>query len=356
MKGKATIVLAEDEKTVLTSVRMALEAEGYDVRTYGDGLSALEGLIKEPADLGIFDIRMPRMDGVELLRRLRQQSTMPVIFLTSKDEEIDELFGFKMGADDYIAKPFSQRLLVERVAAVLRRAAPNVGGALEDQVIREIKRGGLKLDLEHSTCSYRGNPVTLTITEFLILQALAMRPGVVKTHDALMDAAYDDQVYIDNRTIDDHIKRLRELCKLVDNDFDCIETLDGIGYRWTDDGDEIRNFGKLQLNFDRMTAKWNRVPLELTALEFALLRELAVRSGKPCTREFLLQAAYARDRKRADNRAIDKAILRLRSKIRAVDQSLTAILTVRGEGYCYLEPKPVPSASKPRKTIRRAPH
>jgi two-component system response regulator ChvI len=233
MKEKSTIVLVDDERNILTSLRMALEAEGYKVRTYNDGVSALEALTEEPADLGIFDIKMPRMDGMELLRRVRQQSDMPVIFLTSKDEEIDELFGLKMGADDYIAKPFSQRLIVERVKAVLRRIAPKDGQAPSAEPSKAIlERGKLKLDPERHTCHWDNRPVTLTVTEFLILQALAMRPGVVKTRDALMDAAYDDQVYVDDRTIDSHIKRLRKKFKQVDDDFDVIETLYGVGYRF----------------------------------------------------------------------------------------------------------------------------
>jgi len=232
MKEKSTIALVDDERNILTSLRMALEAEGYKVRTYNDGVSALEALSEDPADLGIFDIKMPRMDGMELLRRVRQQSDMPVIFLTSKDEEIDELFGLKMGADDYVAKPFSQRLVVERVKAVLRRFAPKEGQTSEVEAARVLERGKLKLDPERHTCHWDNRPVTLTVTEFLILQALAARPGVVKTRDALMDAAYDDQVYVDDRTIDSHIKRLRKKFKQVDDNFDVIETLYGVGYRF----------------------------------------------------------------------------------------------------------------------------
>ena len=232
MKEKSTIALVDDERNILTSLRMALEAEGYKVRTYNDGTSALEALAEEPADLGIFDIKMPRMDGMELLRRVRQQSDMPVIFLTSKDEEIDELFGLKMGADDYIAKPFSQRLVVERVKAVLRRVQPKDVAGGQTEAARVLERGKLRLDPERHTCHWDGKPVTLTVTEFLILQALAARPGVVKTRDALMDAAYDDQVYVDDRTIDSHIKRLRKKFKQVDDDFDVIETLYGVGYRF----------------------------------------------------------------------------------------------------------------------------
>jgi two-component system response regulator ChvI len=232
MNQKSTIALVDDERNILASLRIALEAEGFKVRTYGDGASALEALKDEPADLGIFDIKMPKMDGMELLRRMRQQSDMPVIFLTSKDEEIDELFGLKMGADDYIAKPFSQRLVVERVKAVLRRFQPKEGQTPQQEAARIIERGKLKLDPERHTCHWDNKAVTLTVTEFLILQALAQRPGVVKTRDALMDAAYDDQVYVDDRTIDSHIKRLRKKFKAVDDDFDVIETLYGVGYRF----------------------------------------------------------------------------------------------------------------------------
>ena len=237
MKEKSTIALVDDERNILTSLRMALEAEGYKVRTYADCQAALEALTEEPADLGIFDIKMPRMDGMELLRRVRQQSDMPVIFLTSKDEEIDELFGLKMGADDYIAKPFSQRLVVERVKAVLRRFSPNKDGTVTPtEAARVLERGKLKLDPERHTCHWDNKNVTLTVTEFLTLQALASRPGVVKTRDSLMDAAYDDQVYVDDRTIDSHIKRLRKKFKQVDDDFDVIETLYGVGYRFKEQG------------------------------------------------------------------------------------------------------------------------
>jgi two-component system response regulator ChvI len=209
-----------------------VEAEGYKLRTYSDGAAALEALTEEPADLAILDIKMPRMDGMELLRRLRQQTDMPVIFLTSKDEEIDELFGLKMGADDYITKPFSQRLGVERVKAVLRRFQPKDPAGAPTEAARVLERGKLKLDPERHTCHWDNHPVMLTVTEFLILQALATRPGVVKTRDALMDAAYDDQVYVDDRTIDSHIKRLRKKFKQVDDNFDVIETLYGVGYRF----------------------------------------------------------------------------------------------------------------------------
>lgn len=227
-----TVALVDDDRNILTSLRMVLETEGYKVRTYNDGASGLEGLTDEPPDIAILDIKMPRMDGMELLRRLRQDSELPVIFLTSKDEEIDELFGLKMGADDYIKKPFSQRLLVERVKAILRRSAARNAEAPVKDASNILERGKLVMDDERHTCHWDGRPVTLTVTEFLILQSLAQRPGVVKSRDALMDAAYDDQVYVDDRTIDSHIKRLRKKFKVVDDDFDVIETLYGVGYRF----------------------------------------------------------------------------------------------------------------------------
>src|SRR5918997_1575063 len=212
---------------------IALEAEGYRMMTYTYGASALYGFKTSPPDLAILDIKMPRMDGMETLRRLRQKADIPVIFLTSKDEEIDELFGLKMGADDFIRKPFSQRLLVERVKAVLRRFAPKDQTAPRDSdAAKALERGQLAMDSERHTCTWKGEPVTLTVTEFLILQALATRPGVVKSRNALMDAAYDDQVYVDDRTIDSHIKRLRKKFKAVDQAFDMIETLYGVGYRF----------------------------------------------------------------------------------------------------------------------------
>jgi len=231
----ATIALVDDDRNILTSVGMLLEQEGYHVRTYADGASALSALQATPPDLAILDIKMPRMDGLELLRRLRQNGDLPVIFLTSKDEEIDELMGLNAGADDYIRKPFSQRLLLERVRAVLRRAESRSNGAAPaaTEPKREVLvRGKLALDPQRHDCTWDGKPVRLTVTEFLILQSLAQRPGFVKSRDNLMDAAYDDQVYVDDRTIDSHIKRLRKKFKVVDDNFDAIETLYGVGYRY----------------------------------------------------------------------------------------------------------------------------
>ena len=229
-----TIALVDDDRNILTSVSMALEAEGYNVQTYTDGNAALSGFEQASPDLAVFDIKMPRMDGMELLRRVRQHSEMPVIFLTSKDDEIDELFGLKMGADDFITKPFSQRLLVERVKTILRRSQPRDPSApvKPEEADTVLDRGGLVMDTERHTCAWNGQNIILTVTEFLILHALAQRPGVVKSRNALMDAAYDDQVYVDDRTIDSHIKRLRKKFKVTDDDFEMIETLYGVGYRF----------------------------------------------------------------------------------------------------------------------------
>ncbi len=229
----ANIALVDDDRNILTSVSMALEAEGHKVATFEDGAAALEKIAEAPPDLVVSDIKMPTMDGMELLRRIRQTSELPLIFLTSKDEEIDEVLGLTMGADDYVKKPFSQRLLLERVKAVLRRrnATPT---PTEEEEKKIIRRGRLTLDPMRHACSWNEEPVTLTVTEFLILEALAQRPGFVKSRDQLMDAAYDDQVYVDDRTIDSHIKRIRKKFRVVDKEFDAIETLYGVGYKYND--------------------------------------------------------------------------------------------------------------------------
>jgi two-component system response regulator ChvI len=229
-----TIALVDDDRNILTSVSMALEAEGFHVRTYADGSEALRGMTSNPVDLAILDIKMPRMDGMELLGRLRQSSNMPVIFLTSKDDEVDEVLGLRMGADDYITKPFSQRLLLERIRALLRRertTKEESGGSGGEQ---PMVRGHLVLDPGRHLCTWNGQPVNLTVTEFLILKALAQRPGHVKNRDQLMDAAYGEHIYVDDRTIDSHIKRLRKKFKEVDTSFAHIETLYGVGYRYRD--------------------------------------------------------------------------------------------------------------------------
>lgn len=232
----ATIALVDDDRNILTSVSIAMQAEGFVTRLYPDGESALKAMLENPADLGIFDIKMPRMDGLELLRRLREKSAMPVIFLTSKDEELDEALGLAMGADDYITKPFSQRLLVARVKAILRRASyektPANGAAVDEP--EPMVRGRLEMDPARHHVKWAGKAVTLTVTEFLILEALANRPGVVRTRDQLMDVAYQDDVYVDDRTIDSHIKRLRRKFRETDPDFSAIDTLYGAGYRFAE--------------------------------------------------------------------------------------------------------------------------
>ncbi|WP_428547444.1 response regulator transcription factor [Profundibacter sp.] len=232
----AKIALVDYDRNILTSVQMTLEAEGFEVVTYNDGQAALDGFNLGLPDLAVLDIKMPRMDGMDLLQRMRQKTKIPVIFLTSKDDEIDEVLGLRMGADDYVKKPFSQRLLVERIRALLRRqdAIENntVGDTEETKV---IERGNLRMDPLRHSVSWKGNEVSLTVTEFLLLQALAQRPGFVKSRDQLMDVAYDDQVYVDDRTIDSHIKRLRKKMRTADDDFSAIETLYGIGYRYNEE-------------------------------------------------------------------------------------------------------------------------
>ena len=230
-----TIALVDDDRNILTSVTIALEAEGFDVRSFTDGDAALRGLSAQPVDLAILDIKMPRMDGMELLQRLRKQSDLPVIFLTSKDDEVDEILGLRMGADDYVKKPFSQRLLLERIQVLLRRRARMDSIGDDDDAEPPILRGNLILDMSRHLCTWGGEAVNLTVTEFLIVKMLAARPGLVKSRDQLMDAAYGEHIYVDDRTIDSHIKRLRKKFKAVDDDFDHIETLYGIGYRYREE-------------------------------------------------------------------------------------------------------------------------
>jgi two-component system response regulator ChvI len=232
----ATIALVDDDRNILTSVSITLEAEGFEVETYNDGQAALDAFNKKLPDMAVFDIKMPRMDGMDLLQRVRQKTSMPVIFLTSKDDEIDEVLGLRMGADDYVKKPFSQRLLVERIRALLRRQEVIAGDAVgEGEQGQVLVRGELRMDPLRHSVTWKGDDVSLTVTEFLLLQALAQRPGFVKSRDQLMDVAYDDQVYVDDRTIDSHIKRLRKKMRMVDPEFSAIETLYGIGYRYNED-------------------------------------------------------------------------------------------------------------------------
>lgn len=213
-----------------------MKAEGFEVETYNDGQAALDGFNKRMPDIGVFDIKMPRMDCMDLLQRVRQKSSMPVIFLTSKDDEIDEVLGLRMGADDYVKKPFSQRLLVERIRALLRRQEALAGEVIEEtEETKVMIRGELVMDPLRHAVKWKGKDVSLTVTEFLLLQALAQRPGFVKSRDQLMDVAYDDQVYVDDRTIDSHIKRLRKKMRNTDDTFSAIETLYGIGYRYNEE-------------------------------------------------------------------------------------------------------------------------
>jgi len=241
--ARRSIALVDDDRNILTTLSIALQAEGYATRLYSDGEAALKALTDNPPDLAVFDIKMPRMDGMELLRRLRETSDLPVIFLTSKDDEQDEEAGLAMGADDYIAKPFSQRLLLARIRAILRRAAPpgEAANAWEQEASADVQpaapmleRGRLQMDPSRHRVTWAGRPVSLTVTEFLILEALAQRPGVIKSRNQLMDAAYPDDVFVDDRTVDSHIKRLRRKFRVMDPEFTAIETLYGAGYSFTD--------------------------------------------------------------------------------------------------------------------------
>ena len=226
-----TIALVDDDRNILTSISMALENEGFKVQTYIDAESALVGISRNPPDLAVIDIKMPRMDGEELLKRLRKKTTIPILFLTSKDEEVDELLGLKLGADDFIKKSggFSIKVLVERIRVQLRKKTNNV----EDSK-NLIKHGKLVLDPSQLECSWDGKPLPekLTTTEFLIVKELAKRPGMIKERAQLMDIAYKDNNDIEDRTIDSHVKRIRKKFKKVDQNFSAIETRYGSGYRW----------------------------------------------------------------------------------------------------------------------------
>lgn len=225
------IALIDDDQNILTSVSIALEAEGFNVKTYMEGETAIKGLEMNPVDLVVSDIKMPRMNGMEVLTKIREKSQVPFIFLTSKDDEIDQVLGLRMGADDYITKPFSQRLLVERIRAILRR---NEKRAANDDSgdSPKIAHGHLELDEDRHLCLWKGDTVDLTVTEFLLVKALAVRPGHVKSRDSLMDIAYGDSIYVDDRTIDSHIKRIRKKFKMVDETFDHIDTVYGVGYKY----------------------------------------------------------------------------------------------------------------------------
>ena len=226
-----TIALVDDDRNILTSISMALENEGFKVQTYIDAENALVGISRNPPDLAVIDIKMPRMDGEELLRRLRKKTTIPILFLTSKDEEVDELLGLKLGADDFIKKSggFSIKVLIERIRVQLRKKATNI-----DESKNIIKHGKLVLDSAQLECEWNGKflPEKLTTTEFLIVKELAKRPGIIKERAQLMDIAYKDNNDIEDRTIDSHVKRIRKKFKKVDQSFSAIETRYGSGYRW----------------------------------------------------------------------------------------------------------------------------
>lgn len=229
------IVLVDDDRNILTSVSMALEAEGFNVKTFNDGEAGLQGIQEGAPDLVVLDIKMPRMDGIEVLTKLRETSNIPVIFLTSKDDEVDEAIGLRMGADDYITKPFSQRLLMERIKALLRRQALMNGQTSSKKSEEKIVRGNLMLDDARHLCAWKGQPLNLTVTEYLLIKVLAERPGHVKNRDQLIDAAYGENIYVDDRTIDSHIKRVRKKFKTLDPEFSQIETLYGVGYKYKEE-------------------------------------------------------------------------------------------------------------------------
>jgi len=226
-----TIALVDDDRNILTSISMALENEGFKVQTYIDAETALVGISRNPPDLAILDIKMPRMDGEELLKRLRKKTAVPIIFLTSKDEEIDELLGLKLGADDFIKKSggFSTKVLIERIRVQLRKRVTS-----NEDTKNLIKLGKLRLDPSQLECEWNGKPLPekLTTTEFLIVKELAKRPGIIKERAQLMDIAYKDNTDIEDRTIDSHVKRIRKKFKKLDQNFSAIETRYGSGYRW----------------------------------------------------------------------------------------------------------------------------
>ena len=236
--GRRVVALVDDDRNILTTVSIALQAEGFETRVYSDGETALRALTDNPPDLAVFDIKMPRMDGMELLAKLRERSALPVIFLTSKDDETDEQAGFEMGADDYIAKPFSLRLLLARIRAILRRSGGDhpllLSEQFDDKPGEVLERGRLFMDPARHHVTWEGEPVSLTVTEFLLLEALAARPGVIKSRNQLMDAAYPDDVFVDDRTVDSHIKRMRRKFRSVDQGFSAIETLYGAGYSFNE--------------------------------------------------------------------------------------------------------------------------
>ncbi|MBC6496987.1 MAG: response regulator transcription factor [Alphaproteobacteria bacterium GM7ARS4] len=225
------IALIDDDRNILASLSLTLENEGYGVKMWHDGQTALHALLKEPVDLVVLDIKMPSMDGITCLRELRRHSSVPVIFLTSKDGEESEIEGLEQGADDYIRKPFSQSLLLKRIEALLRRSL------LHQQETRkeaQKKATPLHIDTERHLCTWKGLHVALTVTEFLIVQTLARTPNAVISRDQLLDAAYGYASYVEGRLIDHHIKRIRKKFRDKDPQFNAIDTLYGLGYRYKD--------------------------------------------------------------------------------------------------------------------------
>ena len=226
------IVLVDDDRNITTSVSMALEAEGFTVKIFNDGEAGLEGISHEKPNLAVLDVKMPRMDGLELLENIRKDDqNLPVIFLTSKDDEIDQVLGLRMGADDYITKPFSQRLLIERIRTLLRRQKLQVETTTQSKT---IDLGDMILDDDRYLCAWKGEPINLTVTEYLLIKSLASNPGHVKSRDQLIEAAYGETIYVDDRTIDSHIKRVRQKFKKSDKEFDRIEAVYGAGYKFSE--------------------------------------------------------------------------------------------------------------------------
>ncbi|MBL8641516.1 MAG: response regulator transcription factor [Alphaproteobacteria bacterium] len=230
------IALVDDDRNIVMSVKLALESEGFDVIAFHDGEEGYAGILTEKPDLAVLDIKMPRMDGIELLTKLRETLDLPVIFLTSKDDEVDQVIGLRLGADDYMIKPFSQRLLIERIRSVLRRYGGHPTSSIKTESTpsqgQVITRGHLELDDHRHLCRWKRDIVNLTVTEYLLIKSLAVTPGHVRSRDQLITAAYGDSVYVDDRTIDTHIKRIRRKMREIDKGFDQIETLYGVGYRY----------------------------------------------------------------------------------------------------------------------------
>lgn len=233
---KNNVFLIDDDKNILTSISMLLENEGYKVSTFSDGESGLKAILENSPDIAVVDIKMPRLDGIELLKKLRRTSNMPVIFLTSKDTEIDELLGLKIGADDYITKPFSQNILMERIRILIKRTElKNIKKKDNIDDKNSIKEGNIFLDTEKYMCKWKNKTVNLTVTEFLLIKSLVKNAGAVKSRDQLIVSAFgEDKENIDDRSIDHHFKRIRKKFKSADNDFNSIVTIYGGGYKFSE--------------------------------------------------------------------------------------------------------------------------